>query len=186
MALANTDFSIALMDLNLAGKTASFKKEHFHTKQIHSLKYSNDESNEYLQHVVLSASSDGTVKLWDRRNGEAVGVLKHQNCPFYSVDTNKQIISAGTNSELVFWDIRKMKPPLFTYKSSHTDDITGLAYHPANPDWLITCSTDNLMCHFDFNGKANILDEEETMEGVYCSTQPLINCGYINKDMIWT
>ncbi|CDW76576.1 wd repeat-containing protein 89-like [Stylonychia lemnae] len=185
LALANTDFSIVLMDLNLQGQVASFQKEAFHTDKINALKFSNDHTNQHLQHVIESASQDGTVKIWDRRSGEAVSTLRHQNSPFYSVDTNKSIICAGTNSELVFWDIRKMKPPLFTYKSSHTDDVTGLAYHPENPDSLISCSTDNLMCQFDFAGKENPQLEDETLEGVYCSSQPLINCGFLNKDMIW-
>eukprot|EP00347_Sterkiella_histriomuscorum_P016228 403353998 len=188
LALANTDFSMGLMDLNRNnGETALFMREHFHTDKIHAIKFTNDFSNDSLQHCILSASQDGTVKIWDRRNGEAVSTLKHNNRPFYQVDTNKTLICAGTNSELVFWDMRKMKPPLYTYGSSHTDDVTGLAYHPENPNWLISCSTDNLMCHFDF-GKEGVSpqNEEDTMEGVYCSAQPLIACGFIGQDKIWT
>lgn len=153
---------------------------------IHSIKYTNDHNNENLQHALISASQDGTVKIWDRRSGQVVSTLRHNNSPFYSVDTNKQLISAGTNSELVFWDMRKIKPPVYTYSSSHTDDVTCLGYHPEKPNWLISCSTDNLLCHFDFNGKPNIEVEDDTLEGVYCSTQPLIKCGFIGSDKIWT
>ena len=86
---------------------------------------------------------------------------------------------------IIFWDIRKMKSPLYEYGSSHTDDVTQIRYNKTNPNWMITSSTDNLMCHFDFNGKASLEIEDETMEGVYRSNQPLIDCGYINTDLFW-
>jgi len=77
----------------------------------------------------MTASEDQTVKLWDRRYGNVVGELSYQNKPFYSLDTNKSLLCAGTNSEIVFWDLRKMKIAM-TYQSSHTDDVTAVKFHP--------------------------------------------------------
>lgn len=155
----------------------------YHKKKIHGLKYTNMSDNEYLQHVILSASEDGSVKVWDRRNGQKVSELKSNNSPFYSVDTNKSMICAGTSKDVIFWDLRKMKP-VVTYDESHTDDVTAVKFHPTNPNWLLTCSLDYLVCQFDFTSKPSI-NEEDTMEGVYCSTQPLNDCGFINNDMFW-
>lgn len=157
-----------------------------HSDKIHALAYSNDSSSEHLQHLVISASADRSVKLWDRRSAECVSSLSHQNSSFFSVATNTQVIAAGTNSAVVFWDIRKMKPPLFAYTSAHTDDVTCLQYHESNPQWMASCSTDNLMCHFNFQDKLSPENEEETMEGVYCSNQPLISCGFIGESKLWT
>ena len=106
--------------------------------------------------MLISASSDGAVKLWDRRNGGSVGQLTHQSMPFFSVATNKQVISGGSYADVVFWDVRKMKAPVFEYRSAHTDDVTGLAYHQSRPNWLVSCSIDNLMCQFNFEGKPNL------------------------------
>jgi WD40 repeat protein len=93
--------------------------------------------------------------------------MSYQNCPFYSLDVNKNMICAGTNSEIIFWDLRKLKVAQ-AYQSSHTDDVTALCFNPTNPNWLLSCSTDNLLCHFDFEGKPS-LSEDDTLEGVYAS-----------------
>ena len=93
------------------------------------------------------------------------------------------MICAGTNSEMIFWDLKKMKI-IQSYQSSHTDDVTAVLFHPANPNWLISCSTDNLLCHFNFEGKPT-KTEEDTLEGVYSSEQPLIDCGFYKEDLIW-
>jgi len=94
------------------------------------------------------------------------------------------VICAGTSSEIVFWDLRKLKP-LAVFDESHSDDVTKLAFHSKNKDWLLSCSTDGQLCHFDFRGK-QALTEDEVVEGVYCSQQPLIDCGFIGDKQFWT
>jgi hypothetical protein len=49
--------------------------------------------------------------------------------PFYSLDTNGQVVAAGTNQDLVFWDIRYTKAPLEVLDESHSDDITSISFH---------------------------------------------------------
>jgi len=161
----------------------SFEVSQLHKSKVNAMKYAGVADNEHLSQVMLTASEDRTVKLWDRRNGSVIHELKYNNLPFFSVDTNKQTICAGTNSEVVFWDLRKMRV-LTTYQDAHADDITALRFHPTNPDWLISCATDNMLCHFSFTGKAS-LREDDTLEGVYASEQPLIDCGYIGNDLLW-
>ena len=88
---------------------ATFEEAKSHKAKISAIKYSGIQDNENLVNVMLSASEDRTVKLWDRRYGNVVAELSYQNMPFFSIDTNKSLICAGTNSEVVFWDLRKMK-----------------------------------------------------------------------------
>ena len=153
-----------------------------HTKKISAVKYSNiADSN--LQHVIMTASEDGTVKLWDRRNGDCVRTLSQTKGPFFSLDHNKHTICAGAFETIYFWDLRKMKL-LETYTDSHSDDVTCVRYCSHNPDLLLTCATDNLCCQFDFKQKPSN-KEEDTIEGTYSSNQPLIDCRFIGKDKFW-
>jgi len=71
------------------------------------------------------------------------------------------------------------------YRDSHTDDVTAVRFHPKDAQQLATCSTDSLMCHFSWQGKASG-NEEDTLEGVYSSEQPLIDCGFVGKELLWT
>jgi hypothetical protein len=38
--------------------------------------------------MVISASEDKLIKLWDKTSGEKVAQTQYGNLPFYSVDTN--------------------------------------------------------------------------------------------------
>jgi len=68
--------------------------------------------------------------------------MQYGNMPFYSVDTNSQVIVAGTSSDLVFWDVRNLKSPLEVLDESHSEDITSVRFHPLDNQRVITCSTD--------------------------------------------
>ncbi len=85
--------------------------------------------------MIISASEDRTVRLWDRRvGGGSVSQLSYSGKPFYSVDTDSlAVVCAGTNSEVVFWDLRKLKV-LDTFRDSHTDDVTAVRFSPSNPN----------------------------------------------------
>ena len=80
-----------------------------HKAKISALKYTGINDNENLANVIITASEDRKVKLWDRRYGNVVSELNYQNSPFFSLDVNKNVIAAGPNSEIVFWDLRKLK-----------------------------------------------------------------------------
>lgn len=58
--------------------------------------------------------------------------MKYGNMSFYSVDTNNQIIVAGTNEDIIFWDIRKLNAPLEVLDESHNEDVTGVRFHPTD------------------------------------------------------
>lgn len=56
--------------------------------------------------------------------------IKHKNQPFYSVDTNGNVIVAGTSEDVVFWDVRNTKVPMEVLDESHSDDVTCVKFHP--------------------------------------------------------
>mmetsp|Transcript_5716 Transcript_5716/g.9072 ORF Transcript_5716/g.9072 Transcript_5716/m.9072 type:complete len:179 (+) Transcript_5716:356-892(+) len=102
--------------------------------------------------------------------------------PFYSVDTNSQIVAAGTNSDLVFWDMRHTKAPLEVLDESHNEDITALRFHPTDPQKVITCSTDTMVNVFNFEGKESMKEDDGVIDLTYCSEQPLLDCGFIGLE----
>jgi WD40 repeat protein len=114
-----------------------------------------------------------------------VGKMQYGNMPIFSCDTNKQIIVAGTNEDIIFWDVRNLKSPLDVLDESHNEDITAVKFHSQDYHKVISCSTDCLVNFFDFEGKSS-MKEEECVEGTYCSEQPLIDCGFIpNSDKFY-
>ena len=46
--------------------------------------------------------------------------IKYRNKPFYSVDTNKNIIVTGTDEDVLFWDLRNTKVPMETMEEAHS------------------------------------------------------------------
>ena len=102
-----------------------------HTKPITALhcptKFAgNDES---LMHVFMTASEDGLVKIWDRRQNESVASVASSaggfgKAPIYSVATNSNLICAGTNEDIIWWDINKLQKPIGRFTECHSQDVT--------------------------------------------------------------
>ena len=55
---------------------------------------------------------------------------------------------------------------------------------------MISCGIDNVLNMFDLNNHAADsgakMSEEDMIDGAYSSTQPMIDCGFITAQMIWT
>ena len=75
---------------------------------------------------------------------------------------------AGTNEDILFWDVRNLKQPLEVLDESHSDDITSIRFDPKDFQSIITCSTDNLVNVFNFEGKAS-MKEDDSICQTYCS-----------------
>jgi len=75
---------------------------------------------------------------------------------------------AGTNEDLVFWDVRNLQIPMEVLDESHSDDITSIKFCGSNNQRIMSCSTDNLLTVFNFDGKDS-MKEDDAVESVYCS-----------------
>ena len=138
----------------------------------------------------MTASEDGFVKIWDRRSNESVAKVNSGGgrAPFYSVGTNSNLIAAGTNQDVLVWDIHKLQKPIGRFVECHNDDVTAVRFCQEVPSYFITCSIDNVLSMFDLNNHTGTakLNEEDLIDGAYSSTQPMIDCGFVTPEIIWT
>ena len=150
--------------------------------------------NDNLVHCFMTGAQDGMVKIWDRRSNVSVAkVTSLGQGPFYSVGTNANMIAAGTNQDTLIWDIHKLGKPFAKFEEGHMEDITAIKFCPDTPNLMISCSIDNVLNMFDFKNhdlinasKDNMLIEEDIIDGAYSSMQPLIDCGFVTPEIIWT
>jgi len=80
--------------------------------------------------MLVSASDDGTVKVWDTRVRQAVHSLQntYQLTAVTFNDTAEQVISAGIDNDLKVWDLREVS---MVYRmQGHADTVTGLSLSP--------------------------------------------------------
>ena len=153
-----------------------------HTQKIEMIKYSQlinrDTGAAMMASSVLTVSEDKTLKVWDRQSGKLAFQMKHRGQPFFSVETNGSVIVAGTNEDVVFWDVRNTKVPMEILDESHNLDVTQVRFHPDDNQKVLSCGTDCLLNYFEFEGKST-MKEEESIDTVYCSEQAFLDCGFI-------
>ncbi|KAI8874196.1 WD40 repeat-like protein [Ramicandelaber brevisporus] len=105
--------------------------------------------------IVMSSSVDGTVKFWDVRSssGKPEMEFKAPNkkpllC--FDVNTDGRFLAAGTelvgsDSRILFWDLRNNNKLTAEFVESHSDDITTLQFHHSNPMGLLSAGTDGFI-----------------------------------------
>ena len=126
--------------------------------------------------AVLTSSSDGCVRLWDKRQSSDSPVIimsntssKHSGPPSsppvlscVSVRSGGDLVVAGSellgqDSYLLFWDVRSAGKMLGGYWSVHSDDVTDLLFTGHNT--LVSGSTDGLVNVLDISKE----DEDEAL-----------------------
>lgn len=138
----------------------------------------------------MTASEDGLVKIWDRRSSSSVASCNSGGgkSPFFSVGTNQSMIVAGTNKDVLVWDIHKLQKPIGRFIECHNEDVTAVKFCPMASDMMITCSIDNVLSMFDFKnhvGPSPRLKEEDLIDGAYSSVQAMIDCGFITPEILY-
>ena len=100
------------------------------------------------------------------------------------------MIAAGTNQDVLIWDIHKLQKPIGRFVECHNEDVTAVKFcNPSASNLMISCSIDNILSMFDLNnqqGPLTKLNEEDLIDGGYSSTQPMIDCGFVNPEIIYT
>ncbi|KAL7908871.1 WD40-repeat-containing domain protein [Trichoderma velutinum] len=114
--------------------------------------------------VVCTAGENGSVGVWDLRQGAQVAQFTAGQASILSMacSASTQTIAVGTELEnhaatIHLWDVRSNPSPKATYSEVHSDDVTSLAFHPSQPTLLVSGSTDGLVSVHD----TTILDEDE-------------------------
>lgn len=138
-----------------------------HTGSVEELQWSPSERN-----VFASASSDGTVKIWDARSKSrkhAISVKVSEsdaNVLSWSRQTSHLLASGHDDGTWSVWDLRQWRSPdtaanskPVAHFSFHLGQITSVEWHPTDDSIVSVCSADNTLTLWDL---AVELDDEES------------------------
>lgn len=138
-----------------------------HSGSVEELQWSPNERN-----VFASASSDGTVKIWDARaknRKHAVSVkasTSDANVLSWSHQTPHLLASGHDDGTWSVWDLRQWKLPDTAATSKpvahfdfHKEQITSLEWHPSDDSIVSVCAGDSTLTLWDL---AVELDDEES------------------------
>lgn len=138
-----------------------------HQGSVEELQWSPNERN-----VFASASSDGTVKVWDARSNSRKPAVSVQvsktdvNVLSWSKQTPHLLASGHDDGEWAVHDLRQWKTPdsAATAKpvakfNFHKEQITSLEWHPTDDSIISVCAGDNTVTLWDM---AVEFDDEES------------------------
>lgn len=141
-----------------------------HTGSVEELQWSPTE-----KHVFASASSDGTVKIWDARSKSRKPAVSIQvsktdvNVLSWSHQTSHLLATGADDGEWAVWDLRQWKPstanapkpsPVASF-NFHKEQITAVEWHPTDDSIVLVCAGDNTLTLWDL---AVELDDEESRD----------------------
>lgn len=142
-----------------------------HTNSVEDLQWSPSEAS-----VFASASSDGTIRVWDVRSKSRKPALTMQishtdvNVISWSRKTTHLLASGADDGEWAVWDLRQWKPsssstpekptPIANF-NYHTEQITSIEWHPTDDSIMAVAAGDNTVTLWDL---AVELDDEESKD----------------------
>ncbi|KII66467.1 U5 small nuclear ribonucleoprotein 40 kDa protein [Thelohanellus kitauei] len=131
---ASVDKSVGLWDFESGVRIRNFKG---HTNYVNACSYSR-----HLAQLGVSASDDGSLKVWDMRSKQLAHTLDNRfpifTCCFNSF--GDCVISAGIDNEIKVWDLRSLKVNLVL--RGHHDSVTGIRLSKDGA-YLISNGSDN-------------------------------------------
>lgn len=142
-----------------------------HTNSVEDIQWSPSEAS-----VFASASSDGTVRIWDVRSKSRKPALTMQisstdvNVISWSRKTTHLLASGADDGEWAVWDLRQWKPsstsapgkptPIANF-NYHKEQITSIEWHPTDDSIMAVAAGDNTVTLWDL---AVELDDEESKD----------------------
>ncbi|KAL4863579.1 hypothetical protein BDV12DRAFT_177335 [Aspergillus spectabilis] len=163
-----------------------------HNSSVEEIQWSPNEKN-----VFASASSDGTVKVWDVRSKSrtpAVDVKVSNtdvNVMSWSNQTAHLLATGADDGQWGVWDLRHWKPnssatasPVASF-DFHKEPVTSIEWHPTDDSVVAVGSADNTVTLWDL---AVELDEEESREaGLHDVPPQLLFVHYMEsvKEVHW-
>lgn len=143
-----------------------------HSGSVEDIEWSPNERN-----VFASASSDGTVKVWDLRSKSRKPAVDVQisntdvNVLSWSKLTPHLLATGADNGEWAVWDLRQWKPSTGSSAqlspnsvasfSFHKEQITSVEWHPTDDSIVAVAAGDNTLTLWDL---AVELDDEESKD----------------------
>ncbi|TVY13791.1 Ribosome assembly protein rrb1 [Lachnellula arida] len=143
-----------------------------HTGSVEELQWSPSEKN-----VFASASSDGTIKVWDVRSKSRTAALSVQvsdtdvNVMSWSHQTTHLLASGADDGQWAVWDLRQWKPNTSSSSPSkptpvasfnfHKEQITSVEWHPTDDSIVAVAAGDDTLTLWDL---AVELDDEESKD----------------------
>ncbi|KAM4062678.1 WD domain, G-beta repeat domain-containing protein [Hirsutella rhossiliensis] len=164
-----------------------------HTGSVEEIQWSPSE-----QSVFASASSDGTVRVWDVRSKSRKPALTVQvsasdvNVLSWSRQTSHLLASGADDGTWAVWDLRQWKAgaadtpqPLASF-DFHKEQITSVEWHPTDDSIMAVAAGDNTVTLWDL---AVELDDEESKDtaGVKDVPPQLLFVHYLKavKELHW-
>jgi len=117
-----------------------------HTDYVISLAFSSDGT------LLVSGSSDKTVKLWDVQTGGVVKTFYGHTESILSVSisvTNTMIASGSRDETIRLWNIGTGECLVI---KAHNDDVTTVSFSPTNPQLLLSASGDGTVQRWGIDG----------------------------------
>jgi ribosome assembly protein RRB1 len=151
-----------------------------HTGSVEELQWSPTE-----RHVFASASSDGSIKIWDvRSKSRSAAISVHVsdsdvNVMSWSKQTSRLLASGADDGQWAVWDLRSWKPNSSNTASSgappsaatapspvasfnfHRQPITSIEWHPTDDSIVAVAAADDTLTLWDL---AVELDDEESRD----------------------
>ncbi|UNI22908.1 Ribosome assembly protein rrb1 [Purpureocillium takamizusanense] len=138
-----------------------------HTSSVEEIQWSPSE-----QSVFASASSDGSVRIWDvrsksRKPAITMHVSDHDvNVMSWSRQTTHLLASGADDGTWAVWDLRQWKssqdkPQALASFSFHKEQITSVEWHPTDDSIMAVAAGDNTVTLWDL---AVELDDEESKD----------------------
>ena len=167
VAIATSAHSVSLLDRTTL-KPVAESSWRAHSDRINELCFAPSDT-------LVSASSDGTVKLWDVSQGKPLAVLASgdANDEVWSVSVQSHLLAAGTESAVVVWDVRHTSTPLARYEL-HTEAVTQVRFLPSAAGQLLSGSVDGLLCEID----TRQTEEDDAVIGVHNNESPVAGLGF--------
>lgn len=138
----------------------------------------------------VTGGRDSLVRCWDDRTlQKGVEMVDPKANGISSLAVRDQYFAVGTESlkeglgdvSVLLFDARNPGTPLRQYHESHTDTVTQLQFHPAQPQILLSGSTDGLVSVFD----VNIEDEDDALQQVLNARSAVHCAGFLAQDQVY-
>ena len=164
-----------------------------HASSVEDLQWSPSEPS-----VFASASSDGTVRVWDTRSKSRRPAITVRASPTdvnvlsWSRQTTHLLASGADDGVFAVWDLRQWKPsaesrpqPIASF-DYHKEQITSVEWHPSDDSIVAVAAADSTVTLWDL---AVELDDEESKDtgGVWDVPPQLLFVHYLSnaKEVHW-